>query len=415
MSQEIHAVGAMRMLVETGTFGADQSADVLSSGIYVPASEGGTLTVTTAEHDTMHLLQSRVDGREFVNGKKSATLSFSMLAAPTGVPAGDGVTAVQGAFGKVLKATMGGEHLGTGTTFASGSTATVVNVTSAAGLIEGAYIGWVNAAGVMEYRGIKTIASNVVTLKRAFSAAPAQTDVCYATATYYFTEDPIENLQFLVEGAESDDRWLLTGGQAVGGVTFAIDPNGEALPTVTVNLQFADWLTSAETAATVTGALAEADYENYEPIVGFVGELRAFEIGVTTLSDASLVHCSEFSFNPKIGFVPVPSPAGKNGIKRWRASAANPPVEGTFSTFFEGLTWWTHRSAKTAMALQYTMGSAAGESLVFDASTVQISNPQRVAGGEIAGQTVAYRGRRDADRGAATSALARSAVRIVAG
>jgi hypothetical protein len=34
---------------------------------------------------------------------------------------------------------------------------------------------------------------------------------------------------FLVEGLESDDRWLLTGGQAVGGITMAFDITGQAL------------------------------------------------------------------------------------------------------------------------------------------------------------------------------------------
>jgi len=44
---------------------------------------------------------------------------------------------------------------------------------------------------------------------------------------------------------------------------------------------------------------------------------------------------------------------------------------------------------------------------------VQIVNPQRVAdGSQLAGQTVAFKGRRDTDTGASTTALAKSPVRI---
>ena len=105
----------------------------------------------------------------------------------------------------------------------TGGTATVPTVTSAAGFLAGGAIAWVNGSGVLEVREIESIAANSITLKHAFSAGPTNAQVAYAAATYSFTEDPQESLQFIVEGVENEDRWLLLGGQAVGGVTVAID------------------------------------------------------------------------------------------------------------------------------------------------------------------------------------------------
>lgn len=411
MTIEVQSVGALRALVES-SFCADGTG-TLANYTYVPFNEGSAqVTLTTDELDPMQAVQSRVEGRAHVLGKRSATLAFTMNLAPTGTAAASTVAAASGALGLLLKATMGGENLGTGTAFTAGSTPDVVNLTAVTGIAAGALIGWPNADGVVEWREVESVAALAVTLKHAFSGSPAATDVCYAAATYYFTEDPSTSLQFIVEGVESDDRWLLLGGQAVGGVTFAIDPSGAALPTASFSLTFADWKKASETTGAITGVLASATYSGYDPIVGHVGEFRAFTVGTSTLSSASIVHISALSFNPKIIYVPVTSPSGTNGVYRWRAGRSNPPIEGSFSTFFEDLTWWTNRDASTAMHLQYTMGTAAGESVVLTAPTVQISNPQRAADGELAGQTVAFRGRRDTDVGSSTTALAKSPVRI---
>ena len=90
-----------------------------------------------------------------------------------------------------------------------------------------------------------------------------------------------------------------------------------------------------------------------------------------------------------------------------------PPVEGSFTTFFQDYTWFTARSSKTDINIAYQMGQAAGSTVVITAPTVQIVNPQRVAdGNQLAGQAVAFKGRRDTDTGASTTALAKSPTRI---
>ena len=411
MTIEVHSVQRLRVWSES-SFATDGTG-TLANYTDVPMREGsGTMTLTLDSLDPMQQVQSRYEYREEVLGKRSATLQFTLNLAPTGTAAAASTAAVQGALGLILKATMGGETLGTGTTF-TGGTATQPTVTSAAGFAAGGAIGWVNASGILEVREIESIASTTITLKHAFSGAPQNTNVAYAAATYYFTEDPQESLQFIVEGVENEDRWLLLGGQAVGGVTLAIDPSGAALPSVQFSMTFANWKSSAETAGTITGTLGTSTYSNYAPIVGFAGELRAFTVGASTLVTSSLVHCSALSFAPKIAYVPVTSPSGTNTVYRWRASRVSPPVEGSFTTFFSDYTWWNARANKTDVDIAYQMGQAAGSAALITAPTVQIINPQRVAdGNQLAGQTVAFKGRRDTDTGASTTALAKAPVRI---
>ena len=69
---------------------------------------------------------------------------------------------------------MGGATYGTGTTIATTSTITVLNLTSASGFAEGgALVCATGPGGSLECREIKTIATNVVTLKLALSSIPA--------------------------------------------------------------------------------------------------------------------------------------------------------------------------------------------------------------------------------------------------
>ncbi len=411
MTIQVRAVESLRVIVES-TFGADASSSPgLASFTYVPANEGtAEVTLTRLEADPMFDVQSRAEGREYVLGARSADLKFTMNLAPTGTAAGSAVTAVQGALGLLLKAVMGGEHLATGTTFVTGWTAIGGDVASGAGLLGGDFIGWSNAAGIVEWRQIKTLSSNSLTLTHGFSGSPANADVCYAAANYYITEDPATSLQFLVSGQESDDRWLLTGGQCTSGIAINVDPTGAAIPTIDFNFHFSHFFESDETAASVTGTLADATYTRYSPIVGNAGEYRMFVVGTPTLVTSSRIHISAETWAPKIEFTAVTSPSGANGgtVYRYRGSRLNPPIEGSFTTFYEDLAWFQGRDAKNDYCQQRTIGTTAGSAIVLAAPTVQVLNPQRGASNEqLAGQVISWKGRRNTDT-ALTTELAKS-------
>src|SRR5690349_8898969 len=118
----VYGVRRLRVITEAAgvaTFCADQtSSPGLASYTAVPAIEG-TIEDPGGQLETIEtnvLVQTRWDkSKRIIGKKKPVTLKFSMWLAPTGTVTSDGVTAVQGALGLILKAVMGGESLGTGT------------------------------------------------------------------------------------------------------------------------------------------------------------------------------------------------------------------------------------------------------------------------------------------------------------
>ena len=413
MTIEVHAVQRCRVFVES-TFGADSSVSI-GSFTDVPLREGtANLVSAVMSLDPMQLVQHIDEYRKEVLGpRKGSKFTFTMNLAPTGVAAGASTAAVQGALGLILKTILGGETLGTGTTF-TGGTATVPTVTSAAGLAGGGAIGWVNSSGAMEVREIKSISGSSVTLKHAFSGNPANLDVCYAAATYYPTANPSGSLAFLLDGLESDDRWLLVGGQCVDGFTIAIDPSG-AIPTITFNMQFASWYASDETGSSITGTLGTSTYTNYDPIVGFAGDFRVFTTGSPTLLTSTQVHASQIAFAPQLKYVPYTSPDGKQTIVRWVRARAAPSISGSFTNIYQDTTWWNARKNRGTYNPAYTFGTSPGDAVLISARSVQIENPQRVADpAGLAGATMQWKGRRDIDTALTTDqATAPYAIHLV--
>ena len=146
----------------------------------------------------------------------------------------------------------------------AGWTAITGTVASASGLTAGAYIGWRNSSGVVEWRQIKSKSSNTLCTRTRSSGTPANSDVCYAAATYYVTEDPSQSLQFIAYGQSTADRWLLLGCQCVGS-TSAWTRAGKGIPSITFTFEAANWLEGGSTAGSITGNDRGPTYTNYKP------------------------------------------------------------------------------------------------------------------------------------------------------
>jgi hypothetical protein len=413
LSIEIHQVARARMLSES-SFAADGSG-TLGNYTDVPFREGScTVELTTDSHDPQQAVQTIDQYRKEVLGKRSAKLTMTLNLAPTGTAAAAATAAVQGALGKLLKASMGGEKLGTGSTAGSGSTASVIAASTGTGSQweSGSAMGWLNSSGQLEVREVQEVDTDDVTVKYAFSGSPSSSDVLYGAATYYLTQDPTESLQFLVAGVEAQDRWLLLGGQLTA-IALAVAPDGSALPSLQFTYEFATYLESDETAGSVTGAMGIASYSNYNPIVGHAGDLRAPNVGQVTMLTSHRVHASAIAFTPKFSFVRVTSPSGEMTVLRWRRARVAPVIEGSWTEPFQDLGRWQARDARTDKAVWYQMGRTAAATVMLSAPTVQFVNPQRVAdGGGIAATTMAWKGRNDEDVGGATTDLAISPFRI---
>lgn len=418
---DVQAVQRIRFQVvaatPTAAIGADSSASI-ASFTDLPFREGtAALVLTRDEMDTGVAVQHIDEFNEKVLGKRSATLTFTVNLSPTGTAAVTGTSAITSPLGALLKAVMGGEDLAAGSTAAT-CTAVAIKTSTATHATSrwapGKMMGWANSSGVVEWRGVKSVTSGTVTLKHGFSAAPSAAAILYNKSAYYLTADPSTTLDFLVEGLDSDDRWLLTGGQAVGGFSLSFDLTGAVIPSVTFNLTFANWYASNETGSSITGTLGTATYSATSAIVGEAGEMRAWTVGSSTYVTTTRLHVSAMTWEPHISYVPVTSPSGRNTVWRWKkARQTGGPVSGSLTFPYEDTTWWAARNSKTDHELQYTAGTTAADSVVVEAATVQPLNPQRQADANgIAAQVLAFVGRRDTDVGSSTNDLAKSPLRI---
>lgn len=393
------------------TFGTDITAS-LASFLSVPFNEGTAQMVLTREtHDPLTAVQHHHDYREEVLGRKSCKLSFTMPLAPTGTAAGDATAAVQGALGYLLKTAMGGEDLGTGSTFVTGWSASSGDLTSAAGFTVGTALGWNNSSSVYEMRPIKTIATNTVTTKLAFSGSPANTNVAYASATYYLTSDPDTSLQFVVRGLESQDEFVLMGCQ-LDSMTITLPLDG-TIPTIAFSWKGVKWLYGADCAGSASLTdITPATYSNFSPIVGHAGRFMSQLNGTTTYTGAT-INVSALAFEPQLSYVPVPSPSGIEGVLRWRLSRNNgPSVTGSYTTYYEDTARMVDRDDKDNRLAWYQCGVTAGQSFAIEAATTQYTDVQRVDAGGIASETITWKGRLDGDTTSPTTDQHRSPLRI---
>lgn len=411
----VSIVRRLRVYTEpAGSFATDHTGTI-NDFADVPLAEGmPQLTLTQETHNPMQALQDVRNYQEEVLGKKSWTLQFTTPLAPTGVAASNGVTATAGSIQTMLKALMGGEFLGTGTTVKTGgwSTAGGGNLTTAAGFAAGGIAGWADTNGVVHFRPVKSktgATGGSITLKVRFPGTPAAGNTIYSGSSYYWTQDPDTSLQFIVEGYELQDRWVLLGGQ--GTVTPQLGLDG-SIQTLQWNISGVKWLEADEAAgsASIHGtALGTATYSNFSPITGQAGRCLVQTNGTLAYTGAT-VDISAIAFASGFTYQDVPSPSGVEGVlrKRMVRASGTPPVSGSFTTYFTGYTNWDARDTKLDKLVFYQNGVSAGGGVVLEASTVQFTNVQPADANGIQSETVEFKGRLDGDTSGTSSDLSKS-------
>lgn len=313
---------------------------------------------------------------------------------------------------------MGAATYGTGTTIASTSTTSVLNVTSASGLSEGgAIVLATGAGGALECREIKTIATNVVTLKAALSSIPANASVVYACATFSLGNldgSTVTSLQLLIEGLDAADRWLLKGGQLASPPKFNLAPG--SIPTVDFSWMFADHKKADGTETTMnpsSSALSDQNYSDAGIVAVVDSEFRLIPHSSSAIA-GTLVDASDINVMPNVAYAPHGTPGGTNNIKQWvRTRVDGPAVGGDFLLPYESATWRTARDAETPYGLFYQVGSGlTSGGFMISVPHVVIDNFQREAAGGLAGQRVSWYARLDSQTNANSTALQKSALRV---
>lgn len=314
-------------------------------------------------------------------------------------------------------AMQGAQYNQIGTTIASTSTTSVLNVTSGAGLFEGGAIACATGAGgALECREIKTISSNVVTVKHAFSSIPANGSTVYAPGTFYLsgtTGTVALSLQAAIEGIITTDRWLLKGGQIKSPPAFDFAPG--TVPKVTWSFGFADWdpADGTNTTMNLNAALADQNYADTGIQSVMDSEFRVMTAGTTAIA-STLIEATSMTITPSIKYVPHKTVSGLNTVKQWvRVRPDGPPVTGEFTVPFEDQSWFTARDNETERSIFFQIGSSvAGGAVLISVPRVCIDDVQREELDGISGQRIKWYAKSDNQTTTNSSELQKSAFRV---
>jgi hypothetical protein len=416
MTITVQNVGRVRTAPEpNGAFGTEISIGSFSE---LPLIEGSAALVMDRPFETPMLLQQYLHGYPSkVPMPRRATFSFGMTmrgAVARATSAASYALLAQGYH--PFQVSFGEAAFGTGTTIASSSTTTVLNVTSAAGLLAGeAIVCATGAGGALECREIKSIATNAVTLKLALSSAPAVSSIVYACTTFYLNTldgGTALSLQTVVEGIGTTDRWLLKGGQISAPPTFKLAPG--TIPTVDWAFLFANHAAAngTETTMNLNAALADQNYTDLSINAVMDSEFRIAPHSSSVLAGTD-VHASEINIAPNIAFEPHTTPGGVNNIKQWVPSRVDgPPCTANFLLPYESTVWRTARDAETDYAMTYQVGSSlANGGFMLSVPRVVVDNFQREAVGGLAGQRIQMYARPD-NQSSGTTALSISPLKF---
>lgn len=403
MSFEVDLLKRIRINEEAnGSFATDVTVSDIGSFLDLPFNEGSeSLVLDRPTQSPLENAQYQFEHVTEVLLPKRASLSFTMNLDALSTRADDGVAASQGALGMLLKIGMGGEQLGTGDTVSDAGPATTdFDVTTVARFDETDAIGIVVSSGVIECREIATIASSNLLFKVPTSAAPSNGAEVYQSAKYWISEAVETSLQCIVEGKESDDNWVLYGGQ-LDSMSFNLESG--TIPTVSFTWKFADWKHGDEAAYTPS-ALAFASFADRTTIPIVNSQLLCNDVATRTISE---VIANSITFEPNIEYVPISTPSDTNNIYQWKRtrSAGTPAITGSFTLPFEDHTrFHDDRNSKTRQAIFFQIGNSTTDgAILISVPSAQILNHQRISlDGQIAGEQITFAGGRDTDNNSST-------------
>jgi len=411
MSIEIIKLTRTRIQPEA-VYGVDDSAN-LGNYIDFPANEGAMVATAQEMIETMLQQQFRHGRTRRVAGVRSASLNLPFNLSATGAAnPGNAVfpTATTWGLFRLLRAMLGGARTPTAqaavTQALAGSTASVLNVTAGHGNTLGAVGGGIAVTinGRLEARKIIAAASGVVTLDKALSATPATNALVYwPAATFFLTEDPAESLQFVCEGAEATDRFVVGGMQG----TLSIETAIAQLVKATATLSGPLWVKLSSL------ALASATVANYSPVPVIDSECILGSGTITATQVRNLINWSSCTWTPSgVAFMDIRSPSGVQTMLRKRGDRAV-GVSIALTTYFDAATFdfWAAHAARSDLSLQQQIGSTTAGLILLDAPTVQVMAPTRVDAGGATGISLQFEGRNN-EKTAATTEITRSAMTI---
>lgn len=271
---------------------------------------------------------------------------------------------------------------------------------------------WVQVGSNYEFNVVKTVSTDALTFKWAFSSAPATSAVVLNSMIVWPEEPSVAqtSLQVLWEAAVNREHiFLLCGMQATSfGVTMAL---GE-MPQWTASLQGAIDYHDDDIATPQGGsAITAASYDGGEPSAFVKGGMLFGPIASTT---RTLIDFTSFTFTPNVTHTPIPSPHGTQGIRQmWRERGDAPQVQ--FTMPIESTTAKTYRAARdagTKYQIAVFCGGSAGNFRAIECGTVQIMDVVEADAGGRRGMTITCKVLEDENATSQSTAFRRAPFRI---
>lgn len=379
---------------EQSTFTEDHSG-TLGDYVDVDALEG---TVNGQRGQVSNAVrtvrQNRTQIAKDVLGPKSASMAFQTHLCGHGLDLDGDVnppTKSDWWFLKLLAGVYGGLDNETPpsaqTTVQSGTTSTVVNVTTGHGsrFKHGGAIGCITSNGY-ELREVLSVATDAVSVKVAFSGTPTTGQPVRRPVTVYRTT-PTTWFSFAEEGDVGYDRWHYRGMQ--GSVGYQHTWGGPVV--MPWQFQGPRWDNLG------TSSLAAASITQNTPIVMNTVEMLLATVGSTT---RTAIGAQAISIEPDMPWIMQHGTGGlETVIKMVPGYPADAGVQVKITEPFEDLARFTSRDALTDFALFMQIGNAVGYSVLHSIPKGHLVALDRADSEGLTGQSWGIKGRNDSTGG----------------
>lgn len=341
----------------------------------------------------------------YVLGRKSnSRFSFGAYLRGDGTALATGVAPVDDTLQDLLTLSMGGTEDGEGSTFAAGSTTTVVNVQAGDGLEftagQAVMCEGTGDNGENEISVIDSISTDALTLKTALSNAPSENDTIWNSYTAYIDPSATNTWQFQALGDDAADIWLLLG--CVGGFSFQdlLQTEASQLPRINFDMMVTSWEKDS-------GTMAAGSYDAGD----LLGTTEGMEIHYQTVDSTArnLISVSSLDVQPNIVWTPLVARgnADVQHIDRIRMTDVAPQASFVADP---AAAFWTAHTAQTEKYLMITFGRTAGQSWCIEIPrAVIMAAPSRSGHAEQPATSVSLRAIED---NTASTAIGRSPIRL---
>lgn len=378
-------VRRLRYTIETSaSYGTNLSGTAQYHDMHFTSITPGT-NFESVENELM--VQNELQDNGIIYTRKRSSLQFESYLTSMGVAASGSQLPVRSPHSDMLKTILGGIRATSGSAITAVANAgTLTGSAAAADRFVGSIVGVLNTStNRLECSRVQKFDSGIrgITLEHQLAFTPTASQTLYGANTVFCLTDPGDSLQFFAEGNHRSDNFYLLGMQGGFGLNFTI---GE-IAKINYDLQGSGW---------VTGSARGADEL---PIITYTGSaipvtdhrFLFYQHSTASVPAFDCLRVSTFEITPNISYTDITTTCNESNILRKRRSRAVPIAEGTFTAYFQDLTYWQSRDLNVKYGMAIQLGSQPGKTVYISCPYVQITDVQRVGAEELAGVQVSFR------------------------